>query len=909
MSLININKSYFDKGVFVFENGDYIFIEEIQYSGDGIYWESEFEPLEHIDPRDFNQKLLGHKWRRVRHAGDDYFQKEMKIIPEDGKIPVFKVEDKVLYQKYIDEDDSEFKYLFDLSEVKGDRGDKGEIGTGFKIDSAGYINRRPHCHCNETQKVSSCSSCNPNVVSTSCNCSPGVGSTFLALGKSDGTSTIDGILSVDDFILNSAITGEKTWNFTGGGNSKVLKFTELEPDNLSIGTINVGNGSVSTATINISNFIPTSGYSISLKVKGVIVSTVNLTTGQLFDSAMQNLSNGVVGYDSSYSLGTGNITLSTISKTQSANGYDLSAAATFSITSTVGIFSGGLNVGELTIIDQLSKILQTPKLTGYTFTSISSGFRIAREYPQGAIDGNVLSIGTNIPYTHVVDTIGIEYIPGTYDVRTPEQPPTGTQVGIGVRGNIYICTKDGWILLSNMNTPDYRVAPNAAYVTTNQDGLYLINYVSEPFSVTGDDGNTISLDLGTNKLGVKVNSLSPRHLKDGSFIDGFDEGAIGASGVKEGSIKINVDDIDGFGLKTYSSITDGFKDLQVKSSDLAHDGLETFDDNINDLDGEDRIKLKVKASDLITPTTAISTGLQTSTDAGIIETDGFDNIYVKEGDAIKVDSDGVNVKSDELSLTSLNSTDVKVKPYVAANDGILATHLNPNAANVNKGLKVDNSTGIEILLSPDHKALKFDNNGILIQNEGITGWHLNSNVADSATGAIMFDTTSDTLKVKVKLAGGITLDADGLKIDTSDLSWLDSNVVKKVEVWDYDGINNLGDISGDLLLVGDKNNDTYMDIKLEVNGQKISIKPETNLGNLTTLINQLISNSQVEAHTHTISQVFNLQPELDLRVKEGQIYGGNFKIDTTNGMQLLAPDGTWRKLGIDDNGDIFSNPA
>ena len=72
--IINVSKDQFNRGVFLFENGKYIYIEEIQYSADGTFWEDTFIPYEHPDSRNLSNKIEPHQYRRVRHAGDDFFQ-------------------------------------------------------------------------------------------------------------------------------------------------------------------------------------------------------------------------------------------------------------------------------------------------------------------------------------------------------------------------------------------------------------------------------------------------------------------------------------------------------------------------------------------------------------------------------------------------------------------------------------------------------------------------------------------------------------------------------------------------------------------------------------------------------------------------------------------------------------------
>jgi hypothetical protein len=432
------------------------------------------------------------------------------------------------------------------------------------------------------------------------------------------------------------------------------------------------------------------------------------------------------------------------------------------------------------------------------------------------------------------------------------------------------------------------------------DGLYMEEFVVPTYIINGDDGGTIALDLVTNKLDVKMNSLEPKHFKDDIFSDGFEEGTVGIEGYKSNNLFIKPSDFSGFGLKTYVSVADDYYDVQVNVTDLLGNGLTVFNNNglnsTNSVDGEDRLIAIVLASDLVDVT---KSGLMT-----FVNTDSYLDLKVFAGKGILVDHTGTSVDTDELSITGLTTNKVRVKPYAAGNDGILGTHLNPNAANILKGLKVDNATGIEIILSTDHKALDFDVSGLKLTNHTIEGWHLNHNIADASSGAIMMNETTDLLEVLVKTSGGIIIDgANGLAIDTTDLSWLDVAVVKKIEVWENTGINYQGDVKGDIVLEGDTVSDNYMDINVIKSGQTIVIKPETNLANLQALITSTVGTG-VAVHTHVISDITALQTALDTKV-EKDVALGNMKI-TTTGIYLQSPSGVWFKLGVDDNGDIIT---
>jgi len=890
-SLVNVSKDYFNKGIFLFENGKYIFIEEVQYSGDGNNWETEFEPLNHPDPNNLNNTLLGHKYRRVRHAGDDYFQKPMKIVPEDGLTPVFKVEDDKLYQKYITEDDSKFVLLYDLLELKGEAGDKGDKGEGLNISSAGYLNKIPQCpQCSTDTSCKSCSTgTTPPVVG-------GIGNTYLCLGKSDGTDAIEGVLSVDTIVFNSPVIGEQSLSY----GSKSVTFTEVDAEDLPAGIIYIGNEVLSEGSVSISN-TGAVGDVFTIDVDGLTIGTYTTKGSESIQdiclSLASSLSNGYVG---TVFGTTGFYVTCPIGSGESGDSRALGITTSGAAAGTVVAFNGGVNKGANTVSEQVNKVLAITAPTGYAEEGISNGVNVTRLLTAGSVDGNLTVGNTGIDINHEIVTRGIEAIAAVVDERYPGETAGVGQTGEGVRGNVYICTELGWVIMSNIAADSYKMAPTQDYVTSNLDGLYMTDYVSPLYSITPDDGGTIAMNATSFLLGVKMNSIEPKHFKDGIFSDGLEEGSVGPEGYKTNNLFIKVDDFDGFGLKTYTSLSDGFTDLQVDVVDFIGDGLTAFNNNglndINSVDGEDVILSMVNVNDLVdTNLSALVT---------FTNTDGFDDIKVKTSYGLAIDATGLFVNVDDLSvIVDIADNKVKVKPYIAGNDGILAIHLNPDVANELKGLKVDNSTGIEILLSTDHKTLDFDSIGLKVTNHTIEGWHLNHNVADIAKG-IQMDESTDMLEVLLKSAGGLMFDGGEIAIDTTDLSWLNDNVVKKVEVWEYTGFNYQGDITGDIVIEGDINADTYIDIKITRDAQKVIVKPETNVANLQQLILDTVGTG-ITPHTHTIPEIDGLQDELDERLVIGQVYG-DFKVEV-DGSYYRAPSGQWWKMSVDDNGEIITH--
>ena len=168
--LVNVSSEYFNKGVFVFENGEYIYIEEVQYSADCIFWETSFIPYEHLNPSNPTQKIAAHLYRRVRHAGDNYFQNPSKWVAEDGKNIELRVEGE--YIQYSVQDSGEWTNLILLDIIKGAQGAMGVPGEGLTISRVGIFDTKGTC----------------TTVSTTCGCSSTSTSyvnplTFLSLGN------------------------------------------------------------------------------------------------------------------------------------------------------------------------------------------------------------------------------------------------------------------------------------------------------------------------------------------------------------------------------------------------------------------------------------------------------------------------------------------------------------------------------------------------------------------------------------------------------------------------------------------------------------------------------------------------------------------------------------------------------
>lgn len=687
----NINKEYFNKGVFQFSNGNYIFIEDIQYSYDGSYWEDTFYPNEHVDPRNPTSTIKGHKYRRVRHAGDDYFQMAEYIVAEDGKTPVFTLMGDGLYWKYIDDADASYTLLVSLDAITGPKGEQGDDGRGWNIDSSGYYLEKPDCSSGLTS-TSSCTSCSGG-------------------SSSSSTAAIYTFLSLGDGLYE--IAGGDVGNYYSSDGSTWIEI----------------------------------------------------------------------------------------------------------VASDVG------------------------KLVRYTATD---------------------ALGT-----------------GSVDYRTQDT--------LSTRGKVYYCDGENWNLLFNVAVPLYKVAPTEAYYTASQSGFYMEDYVSTPLSANYI-ADTIAL-TADYKLVVKRNSLEPAHFKDGSFGDGFNEGAVDATeGIKMSTIVVAPDDFVGFGLRSYVSATDTYLDEQVYAPDLVGDGLDAYDDSAHQADGETRYLFQVDPSELVDTT---QSGLET-----FANTDGFLDLRVLIKAGLEITTTGLQPLVDDSSIElDAVTNELQVKDL-----GIKASHLNADTEWSAHGIEVDNINGIGISLAATSSGLGFDagTGGLEIASHAVEGLHLSHNVADTSKG-IKMDETTDLLEVLVKSGGGLTFDAGELAIDTGSLTWLNTAVVKKIEVWDYQGHSNLGDFNGDLVIQGDISSDTYMAIKLAVSGQSITVKPETNLSNLQSLIDTRVASALSSPPTLTESDITDLK---DYVILDTQYL--RTQMATGSGLHITSSGGNTYRLDVDDSGNLFT---
>lgn len=363
------------------------------------------------------------------------------------------------------------------------------------------------------------------------------------------------------------------------------------------------------------------------------------------------------------------------------------------------------------------------------------------------------------------------------------------------KGKIYVCAESTWTPLTSVSSPTGYVKANASDT---------LGYLEAKI----DD---ITIGLTNNKLHLKDGSVTKAKLATGIFTDGLDESDLT-------TVKAKVEDFAGFGLSSYTSDTNSEEDLQVIVDPLLSDGLVV--DNVGvPTDGETYHRAKVDVNALINN----NSGLISTTEA-----DTFDDLQVNLGDGLEFSTDlvkAIKVDADELSL-EVTTDHVHVKTYTSGNDGILASHLNPNVANTNKGLEVNNTSGTFVKV--DNLTIGYDGTGNLeVPDNGITGDKLNNNVANNAKGIVVIN---DVLEIK---PDNTSIEFSG----TGELQVIDSYITNLI---DGTFVSSLNTLQGDIAIAGVAS--TYIDLDITSVGQNVNITPSLDTGLLiTNIINPAIS--------------------------------------------------------------------
>ena len=459
-----------------------------------------------------------------------------------------------------------------------------------------------------------------------------------------------------------------------------------------------------------------------------------------------------------------------------------------------------------------------------------------------------VAIGTNDVgrYTRFMaeDAIGTNYL----DYRDSNSE-------FNSKGKVYVYADNRWTELDGLATPNYMVAPNSAFPT---HGKFMEGYESATIELNAD-----------NALAVKEESIGVEHFKSGTFGYGLLEST---------SIEVAPDEFKGFGISTYTSIADSKKHIQVDISTLVSDGLAV--ETLASIDGEAHQLVKVDVNDLYDNGLEVVAGL-----------DGYDNLKVKQADAIEVDVDGVNVKSDEASLNSLDRATIRVMPTDNNTKGIQALHVHRNVANENKGLQKGASVTDALEAKVDGTSIGFDGTGSLtIPDNGVEGKHLNDNVANESKGIKVL---SDKLEVKVKTGGGIGCDTDGL--------YLNSTSLESSTVTSLDGL------TGDVTIPAPSNTagaGIVLSKSLDVPNNEIEFALSVNKTQLLAFLD-LASNAIATGDISDFAAGVTALLTSGGYIKNGDLRDTNtFQYHANFGPIWKSPDGSWFALTVTDVGDF-----
>lgn len=464
-------------------------------------------------------------------------------------------------------------------------------------------------------------------------------------------------------------------------------------------------------------------------------------------------------------------------------------------------------------------------------------------------------IGKKIRYM-ADDVLGTNSI----DYRT-----TNTEFNSRGKGYVFEPTSSQWVEAEGLVVANPLVAYDLADI---ENAKFLSDFQS----------TTIGFDVNKNLI-LNDETVDTAKLKDGTFTHGLTEGS---------TIKVNPEDLDGYGIKSFTSTALSEKQFQVATEDFISNGLNTED--LSTVDGEDHKKIVVNVDDLINSTS----GLESTT-----ETDTYKDLKVKAADAILVDADGVNVLSDELTLTSLDLQRIKVNETDNGTTGILAKHLNKDVANQLKGIRKGDGTATDVLGSleviVDASSIGFDSGtgALKILDNGVQGIHLNDNTCDTSKGIEV--TINNNLAVRLKTGGGLEFDNGEIAVTATDI--LTNNVVKSLNT----KVNDVTLTADNSAAIG-----SGITIAIDNSGAGISVDLTTDLNTMKSYLGIVDGTYAPIVHTHAISDVTGLQAALDTKVTLSTTYGDSHRITSANGLELKDQNGVWWKVGVNESGNLFT---
>jgi len=360
---------------------------------------------------------------------------------------------------------------------------------------------------------------------------------------------------------------------------------------------------------------------------------------------------------------------------------------------------------------------------------------------------------------------------GTIDYREQDT--------LGSRGVVYICSDGKWTQLMNVATPSYMVREFA--------GSTHIGFMNSYTAATAP-ALTATIVLSNGVLEVAEQSINETAFNQATFGDGIE--IINPMDKP----KVQTDDLVGFGLRSFASLLDTENNAQIFVQDFISDGL-TFENEVT-VDGEQRDLMLVNPSDLINSpngTNVNYTGLATSTQLGYAEVDGYDNLFIVPGNAILIDSNGINVVADELSILADGLAAILLADTDSLTLGVQAKHVHMNLVDPLQGLeKINTTTGsFRVKIDSLRGSIGFNlGGGIHVPDNGIQGLHLNDNVADNIRG---LEVLNDMLVTKVD---GVSIGFNGsgeLEIPSTYLDTvIADNTVTRIS---HNGQDTVGDIN------------------------------------------------------------------------------------------------------------------
>ena len=460
----------------------------------------------------------------------------------------------------------------------------------------------------------------------------------------------------------------------------------------------------------------------------------------------------------------------------------------------------------------------------------------------------------------------------------------GSSGGTDTNGYLYTCVDGVWVLIKSIAANDHRLQETSGSTHINYADSYVTDYGTATITGIG----TIGMKNGVFE--IIDQSITTDKFDTTVFNDGLTN-----TGTE---IDVNVSELNGYGLDIETGL-DGKSNLRVLPSAFIGDGLNWKSVGSNE-------QIYVNSQDLIDTTVD---GLVTYT-----ALNGYDNLRVKVYDGLVIDTNGVNTKTDELTLIS-DTTSIRVKPYVTGNDGISAIHLNPSVGNVNKGLLVNNTTGIEVKV--EGSAIGFDGTGQLdIPDNGVQGIHLNDDTCNNMKG---IEVLSNQL---------------GLKVDNTTIDFNGSGQLELKNTYlSSRAVTSLSDVTGIPKLVGDVQvtaavPPSFVTITTDANitGNKIELNATvdnavldgvvTGLGYIkssaTSVTNDIGTGNPLSTanwdHTSEIKTYVDQQDNLDV-LKDHQY--GNMKVKTTgvgtaDGLYIqLGSTAIFARLEADNNGNLY----